>query len=84
MLKSTLSGVQKTVKDGLSVQPGQTGLMSLRREASGAGNKELRAKALQFLKQQYNYEGSVMDMNYDTLNMFTNYIDYLKSYYSNK
>jgi hypothetical protein len=84
MLKDVLSNVQKTVKEGMAASPGQTGLSALRREASGKGNKELRYKAMQFLKEKYNYEGGVMNMNYDTIKMFTDYIDSLDSYYKSK
>ena len=84
MLKTTLTDVQKTVKQGMSATPGQLGLSSLRRDASGKGNKELRYKAMQFLKEKYNYEGGIMNMNYDTIKVFTDYVDALESYYKGK
>ena len=84
MLKGTLSKVQKDIKDYLSGEPGQQGMLAMRRKASGHGNKELRTQALKFLKEKYKYEGGVSEMNFDTLKLFTDYIDYMKDYNNTK
>jgi hypothetical protein len=60
--------------------PGKTRLMALRRKANMTGNKQLRAKAMDAMKNRFNFNGSVSDMTYKELKFFMDYIDYLEDY----
>jgi hypothetical protein len=44
------------------------------------GNKQLRAKAMDAMKNRFNFNGSVSDMTYKELKFFMDYIDYLEDY----
>ena len=82
LVKNTLRLVKKDVREYLNDRaPAETRLSAARSKASKAGNKELRSKALKFMKNKYNFEGSVRDMTYPELQLFTDYIDYIEDYY---
>lgn len=81
MLRSTLREVKQKVREYTNEDaPGKTRLMALRRKANMTGNKQLRAKAMDAMKNRFNFNGSVSDMTYKELKFFMDYIDYLEDY----
>jgi len=81
MLRSTLREVKNKVREYTNEDaPGKTRLMALRRKANMTGNKQLRAKAMDAMKNRFNFNGSVSDMTYKELKFFMDYIDYLEDY----
>ena len=81
MLRSTLREVKNKVREYTNEDaPGKTRLIALRRKANMTGNKQLRAKAMDAMKNRFNFSGSVSDMTYKELKFFMDYIDYLEDY----
>jgi len=81
MLRSTLREVKNKVREYTNEDaPGKTRLMALRRKANMTGNKQLRAKAMDAMKNRFNFSGRVSDMTYKELKFFMDYIDYLEDY----
>ena len=81
MLTRTLREVKATVREYTNeYAPGKTQLLAMRRKATMVGNKQLRSRAMDAMKERFNFKGSVSDMNYKELKFFMDYVDYLEDY----
>jgi len=82
MLKSTLSDVKTRVRKSLQKYAApEKRMLAIKRKASSHGNKELRNKALDAMRDRFNFRGTVEDMSYSELQFFMDYVDYLKDIY---
>ena len=82
MLKSTLSDVKTRVRKSLQKYAApEKRMLAIKRKASSHGNKELRNKALDVMRDRFNFRGTVEDMSYSELQYFMDYVDYLKDIY---
>ena len=58
--------------------PAETRLLSLQRKAS-AKKKGSKKAAMNYLKEEYGFEGTIRDMNYSELMAFMDYIDFYET-----
>lgn len=79
MLKTTLGEVKKNVREYMSeYAPGKKQLLALRRKATTVGDEQLRNKAMNAMKERFNFSGTINDMTYKELKYFMDYVDYMK------
>ena len=83
MLKTVLSEAKKFVRS--EMESGYLGeepeRLRLAAKASLKGTKELRKEALRLMKDQYGISGELRDFNYNELDIFMEYVEYLEDIY---
>ena len=83
MLKVVLADAKKFVRS--EMESGYLGeepeRLRLAAKASIKGSKEIRKEALKLMKDQYGIDGEVRDFNYNELDIFMEYIEYLEDIY---
>jgi hypothetical protein len=83
MLKNLMSDVKRELRSEMQegYQGGENYRLRLVAKAKNKGNKEVRNKAMRMMKDQYGITGSLDDMNYQELDIFMDYMEYLKEIY---
>ena len=83
MLRKMLSETKSYTKERM--QKGYTGgensRLALAAKAERSGNKELRREALKMMKDRYGVTGTIKDFDYQELDIFIEYVDYLQDIY---
>jgi hypothetical protein len=79
VLSDTKSYIRKEMEKGyLGEEPAK---LAMARKASKKGTKEIRKEALKLMKEQYGIEGTLEDFDYNELDIFMEYIEYLEEIY---
>ena len=80
MLKALMSNLKREIRSDMSegYYGGDNYRLRLIAKAKSQGNKEIRNKAMRMMKDQYGVTGSLDDMDYQELDIFMEYVDYLK------
>ena len=79
VLSDTKSYIRNEMKKGyLGEEPER---LVIAREASKKGTKEIRKEALKLIKEQYGIEGTLEDFDYNELDIFMEYVEYLEDIY---
>jgi hypothetical protein len=60
---------------------GENERLRMASKAARAGSKEIRREAMRLMKEQYNISGRIEDLNYQELDIFMEYIEYLEEIY---
>ena len=83
MLKTLVSDTKKEVRSQMAEGYGGTDAARLRLASKAAtkGNKEIRKEALKLMKLQYGIEGKIDEFNFNELDLFMEYVDYLEEMY---
>jgi len=79
VLSDTKSYIRKEMEKGyLGEEPER---LAIARKASKKGTKEIRKEALKLMKEQYGIEGTLEDFDYNELDIFMEYVEYLEDIY---
>lgn len=81
MLEERLRRIKGDVREYMKVGGGdsESFILSMRRKANRAGNKEKRRMAMDAMRENFGYEGEgIKDMSVREMMYFMNYIDYLE------
>ena len=83
MLKTVVADVKKYMRDEMSsgYTGGENERLRMASKAARAGSKEIRREAMRLMKEQYNISGRIEDLNYQELDIFMEYIEYLEEIY---
>ena len=83
MLKKMVSDLKSYTRERMG--KGYTGSDNARlrlvAKAEGSGNKEIRREAMKMMQEQYGVTGSMKDFGFQELDIFIEYVDYLKEMY---
>ena len=84
MLKTIMSDAKAQIREqmGEGYTGGENERLRLANKASSKGNKEIRKEAMRLMKEQYGIDGNLKDFNFNELDMFMEYVDYLEEVYS--
>jgi len=79
MINERLRRVRADVRSYMGVGGGdsESAILSLRRTASRHGNKQQRSMAMEAMRENFGFDGSIRDMSIRELQYFMDYIDYL-------
>jgi hypothetical protein len=80
MLKQLMSDMKRQIRSEMEegYQGGENYKLRLIAKAKSSGNKEVRNKAMRMMKDQYGVTGSLDDMDFQELDIFMEYVDYIK------
>jgi len=79
VLSDTKSYIRKEMEKGyLGEEPER---LAIARKANTKGTKEIRKEALKLMKEQYGIEGTLEDFDYNELDIFMEYVEYLEDVY---
>jgi hypothetical protein len=83
MLKTMMGEMKKFVRKRMEkgYTGGENARLRLAAKAESRGNKEIRKEALRMMKEQYGVTGTVKDFDFQELDIFIEYVDYLNEMY---
>lgn len=83
MLKTVLQDVKKYMRDEMAsgYTGGENERLRMAARASRAATKEIRTEAMKLMKKRYGITGKLEDLNYQELDIFMDYVEYLEDIY---